>query len=127
VYCASFLSLATLEYFVHVDSDELPDDLVSIRASLADDVAVEHVDPSRLPPDWRQSPGPDELRDIGSAWLDSMRTIALLVPSAVTPSETNIVITPRHPDMSKLIQLATAGRAGLWQPWPGPPELGATE
>ena len=91
---------------MHVDSDELPDDLVSIRASLPDDVAVEKLDPSSLPPDWRRSPGPDELRDIGSEWLESMRTVALLVPSAVTPSETNIVINPRHSDMSKLTQLA---------------------
>lgn len=106
VYCASSLSLATLEYFVHLDSDEMPDDLVSIRASLPDDVAVEHVDHVRLPSDWRRSPGPEELRDIGSEWLRSMRTIALIVPSAVTPSETNIVTNPRHPDMNKLTQLA---------------------
>jgi RES domain-containing protein len=106
VYCASSLSLATLEYFVHVDPDELPDDLVSIRASMPDDVAVERVDRSRLPPDWRRSPGPDELRDIGSEWLESMRTVSLLVPSAVTPSETNIVINPRHPDMRRLTRLA---------------------
>jgi 3-hydroxyacyl-CoA dehydrogenase len=26
-----------------------------------------------------------------------------------------------------LADAATAGRAGLWHPWPGPPELGATK
>ena len=102
MYCAASLSLATLEYFVHLDPDDLPDDLVSIRASLPDDVAVEHVARRSLPRDWRRSPGPDELRDIGSEWLDSMRTVALLVPSAVTPSETNILLNPRHPDIGKL-------------------------
>jgi len=106
VYCASSLSLAALEYFVHLDPDELPDDLVSIRASLPDHVAVEHVDRRGLPPDWRRSPGPDELRDIGSEWLDSMRTVALIVPSAVTPSETNILLNPRHPDIGKLARSA---------------------
>ena len=106
MYCAASLSLAALEYFVHLDPDELPDDLVSIRASLPDDVAVEHVARRSLPPDWRRSPGPDELRDIGSEWLDSMRTVALLVPSAVTPSETNMLLNPRHPDIGKLEQSA---------------------
>ncbi len=46
VYCASSLSLAALEYFVHVDSDELPDDLMAIRAELPDDVGVERLDKS---------------------------------------------------------------------------------
>ncbi len=106
MYCASSLSLATLEYFVHLDPDEMPEDLVSILAVLPDEMAVERLDRSRLPSDWRQSPGPDELRDIGSEWLDSMRTVALLVPSAVTPSETNILLNPRHRDMGSLIQSA---------------------
>lgn len=106
VYCARSLSLATLEYFVHLDPDDFPDDLVSIRASLPDEVPVEHLDPARLPSDWRRVPGPDELRDIGTEWSVSARTVALLVPSAVTPVEENVLLNPRHLDMRELTQLA---------------------
>jgi len=67
VYCASSLSLATLEYFVHLDPPDLPDDLVSIRAEVPDRF-VEILDASSLPPNWRDTPAPDDLKDIGSAW-----------------------------------------------------------
>jgi RES domain-containing protein len=106
VYCAASLSLATLEYFVHADPDDMPGDLVSIRASLPDEVRVERLDPARLPADWRGFPGPDELRDIGSEWLVSNRTVALLVPSAITPPEENVLLNPRHPDMRRLTRRA---------------------
>lgn len=39
VYCASSLSLATLEYLVHLDPVEWPDDLVSIRFEVSGAVA----------------------------------------------------------------------------------------
>lgn len=104
VYCASSLSLAVLEYFVHVDVDDLPDDLVSIRAELPDDVHAERVDVSRLPKDWRLAPGPALLQDIGTEWATSMRTVALLVPSAIIPFEHNILVNPRHADMAKLVR-----------------------
>ncbi len=102
VYCSSSLSLATLEYFVHVDPDDIPDDLVAIRAELPDAVAVERVEASALPKDWRRYPGPVALKDRGSAWAASGRSVALLVPSAVTPIENNIVLNPRHPDIAAL-------------------------
>jgi RES domain-containing protein len=104
VYCASSLSLAALEYFVHVDSDELPDDLMAIRAELPDDVGVERVDGARLPKGWRQAPGPALLQDIGTEWAGSLRTAALLVPSAIMPVENNILLNPRHADMARLSQ-----------------------
>jgi RES domain-containing protein len=104
VYCASSLSLAALEYFVHVDADDFPGDLVAIRAELPDDVDVERIDVDRLPRDWRLAPGPSSLQDIGTEWAASLRTVALLVPSAVVPVEHNILVNPGHPNISKLSQ-----------------------
>jgi RES domain-containing protein len=102
VYCASSLSLATLEYFVHLDPEDMPDDLVAIRAELHDSVIVERVDPKTLPTNWRKCPPPATVKDLGSAWVASLRTLALVVPSAITPSEDNIVLNPRHVDMAKI-------------------------
>lgn len=102
VYCASSLSLATLEYFVHLDPDDMPNDLVAIRAELPDAVPTERLDPTKLPKRWRDYPGPNDLKDIGSEWAASLRTVALLVPSAITPIEDSIVINPQHTDFGRL-------------------------
>lgn len=101
VYCASSLSLATLEYFVHCDPEDMPIDLVCIRAEVPSNVRAERVAAESLPPGWRGAPGPEELQEIGS-WAASLRSLILLVPSAITPIEDNILVNPRHPDMSKL-------------------------
>ena len=105
VYCASSLSLATLEYLVHLDPDEWPDDLVSIRFEVPADVAraTEVVDASTLPMHWRATPGPYALKGIGTHWAKAERSALLVVPSAVTPSETNVLLNPRHADIQRLV------------------------
>jgi RES domain-containing protein len=102
VYTASSLSLAALECFVHLDAEDLPADLVSIRATLPEAVRVERIDAAGLPRGWRSVPPPSALQALGSEWVRSGRTVALVVPSAVTPVETNVLLNPDHPDMRKL-------------------------
>ena len=102
VYCGSSLSLATLEYLVHVDPDELPDRLVAIHAGLPAAVAVESLDPPCLPSGWRAYPAPAATKDLGSKWASSLRSVALLVPSAITPNERNVILNPRHRDFGRL-------------------------
>ncbi len=104
VYASSTLSLATLELFVHVDPDDLPDDLVSVRAELPDELLNEIVDPKTLPPDWRRTPSPVDLQDFGTAWVQSSRGVALVVPSAIVPSERNLLLNPAHADMARVVQ-----------------------
>lgn len=104
VYCTTSLSLAALEVFVHLDPDDLPEDLVSIRAALPDDVPLEILEVSALPSDWNQAPGPAALQDMGSDWIASSRGAALGVPSAIIPAEQNILLNPGHPDMARLVR-----------------------
>lgn len=101
VYLAEHLSTGILEVLVHVDD----------RAHLAAFVAIEveipeaHVDTlGELPPDWRQlpEPYPESTQRLGSEWALSLRSLALRVPSAVVPSEFNLLLNPRHPAMSEV-------------------------
>lgn len=103
VYCAGSLALACLEVFVHLDPDDLPDDLVSIRVEVPDSLAVEEIDPTKLPRSWRKVPGPPALRRLGSEWVAQGRSVALRVPSAIIPDEHNVLLNPRHPDMAKVV------------------------
>jgi RES domain-containing protein len=115
VYCGSSLSLTVLEYLVHVDPDEMPE-VVSIRAELPDDASIEDVAVARLPADWRKMPGPEALRDLGSAWARAQRTLALRVPSVIIPHERNVIVNPRHPEMARV-------RAGPPEPFRFDPRL----
>ena len=102
MYTSEHLSLAVLEMFVHVSAQTAPGDLISIRASLPDDVPVTELPESALPPNWKAVPAPAELKDIGTAWLKEGRTAVLVVPSTVTPRERNLLLNPKHPDMNFL-------------------------
>jgi RES domain-containing protein len=53
--------------------------------------------------DWRATPGPAALKSIGSDWAKTGRSAVLVVPSAVTPSETNLLLNPRHVDTQRLV------------------------
>ncbi len=102
VYASENLSLAALELFVHVEPGMLPTDLVFIGATLPDSVATQVVKPSDLPADWRDYPAPPLLQDLGTDWLRSSAIVALMVPSAINPTESNILLNPAHPDIKKL-------------------------
>jgi RES domain-containing protein len=104
VYCTTALSLAALEVFVHLDPDDLPDDLVATRAELPDDLLPEVVDVATLPAGWNRTPGPTTLQDIGSAWVTASRSVALSVPSAIIPAERSVLLNPGHPDLVRIVR-----------------------
>lgn len=103
VYTASSLSLATLEVFVHLDPDELPDDLVAIRCQVPDGIAIERLEVAKLPGNWRAVPAPATVQALGSRWVAAATSAVLVVPSAVTPGENNVLLNPAHSDMAKLV------------------------
>jgi RES domain-containing protein len=100
VYTASSRALAALEYFVNLDPGESPDELLMAQATVPDEL-IETLDESLLASDWREL---DNLacRDLGLAWSQSRRSLALLVPSAVVEGDTNLVMNPSHPDFPKV-------------------------
>jgi RES domain-containing protein len=103
VYASSTLSLAALEYLVHADIARLGvADLVSCAAHCPDDISVEAVSVNQLPRGWRSSPEPRALRRIGDLWVGQVRSALLLVPSAIIPTENNVLINPAHPQASRL-------------------------
>ena len=104
VYTAAHLSLAVLEILVHVSAEEdLPVDLVAISADLPDELDLERVRLADLPADWRRTPAPPALPDLGAKWLAAARTAVLAVPSAVIPAETNYILNPAHPDFRRIV------------------------
>lgn len=89
---------------VHIPAhEELPSDLIAIPADLRDGLGIQHVRVDELPPDWRRTPAPPALADLGSAWLTAARTAVLAVPSAVVAMETNHILNPNHRDFRRIV------------------------
>lgn len=102
VYASENLSLATLELLVHVDPRALPKDLVVVLAELPKGFSKTELDVSALPDDWRNYPAPSELKRIGTDWINSNNSLALVVPSAVNPVDRNVLLNPNHSEMIKV-------------------------
>ncbi len=91
-----------VEYFVHLDADDIPDDLVLVRAEVPDGVPRISVTAKQLPADWRYTPAPAALTQIGDHFVHEGKSCILIVPSAIAPSESNWLINPAHPAFSKI-------------------------
>ena len=102
IYTSATLSLAVLEFLVNVSSVDLPDDLVSIRIEVPEDLNQSHLLIDDLPRTWRTYLGIEDLREIGTNWVREGKTAVLAVPSVVIPNELNYVINPTHSDVHRL-------------------------
>ena len=101
-YTAEHLSLAMIEYFIHIDPDDPPKDLAVVTAEVPDSVSRTSISPKQLPANWRQSPSPPELAEIGDRFVRDRRAAIIIVPSALAPAESNWLINPGHPEFSRI-------------------------
>ena len=99
VYTSASLALAAMEFFVHLDPSDAPDDLVFMKAELPANLRTEKIQESQLPLNWRRVDN-NYLQTLGSDWAKSKRSVALLVPSAVLEDEWNVLLNPGHPDFA---------------------------
>jgi RES domain-containing protein len=97
-YASEHQSLAMLEYFVHLDQDDPPGDLVLAIAEIPDDLTREKIEPVDVPENWREPAPPPELSQFGDEFAERGEHCLLLVSSALAPSEYNCLINPAHPD-----------------------------
>ncbi len=102
VYTAQSESLAALELLVHLQATWSLRSYCSIPVDF-DDALVASVDPAALPPDWRDSPAPSALQQIGDQWVAAQGSVVLQVPSAIVPNELDFILNPRHPDFGRLV------------------------
>lgn len=91
-----------IEYFVHLDRDDPPPNLVVAAADVPDDVSRVNVSRGSLPANWRQTPAPVELAAIGDRFARRRRDAILVVPSTLAPDESNWLLNPDHPDFTRI-------------------------
>ncbi len=103
VYASVTVSLAAPELLVHLDAEEAPADQVAIPVDVPAELAVREIAAGDLPRNWRTTPAPLVLQQLGNNWARALETPLLSVPSAVVPRERNYILNPRHPDASRLM------------------------
>lgn len=96
VYASSTIALACLETVVHLGSTGLPLNryLVRIEIGAAEWKARRTVEPGDLPVGWDAQPEGKVSLDIGDRWITEAAAPILVVPSAIIPEESNILVNP---------------------------------
>jgi RES domain-containing protein len=103
VYCAATPAGSLLEVMasLEIDLDDIPSTFQYLKILAADDISREEISLSSLPLDWEKDVA--VTRRIGDDWLLSMRSSLLIVPSALVPETTNILINSRHPSSPSIV------------------------
>jgi RES domain-containing protein len=96
-YTSENIALAVHETIVHLRSGGLPLNRFLVRVDVPDEVwAARRV--LTPPVGWDAVPAGMTSIQAGEAWLQSMASALLVVPSVIVPEETNVLINPQHPD-----------------------------
>lgn len=100
VYAASSRALAILESLANVDREEAPGELLLLTLDLPDHAPVDRLAQESLPKDWRTWPAPEACRSAGENWRAGGKSLALAVPSALVPGESNLLLNPEHAEFT---------------------------
>ena len=92
VYASLSPATALLEYLVHLEGRTPENLLLAVGMIPAESVLSEINEPST----WNELPYRSEVQQVGLSWLQSCRSLALRVPSAICRDECNILINPEH-------------------------------
>ena len=100
LYTSSNISLAILECLVHLPSVVKPPELVLLTLEIPDGSIVK-PETNDLPENWDKKGYFDDVQRWGTTWLQSLSSLAIMVPSATSP-DYNILVNPGHPDFGSV-------------------------
>jgi RES domain-containing protein len=100
LYTSSNVSLALLECIVHLPPAVKPPELLLLTLEIPDGGIVT-MSEADLPDNWNKKGYYDNVQRWGTAWLQSLTSLAIAVPS-VTSADLNILINPGHPDFGSV-------------------------
>lgn len=102
IYAGMTPEIAALEKLVHT-SGILPEDLVlAVLALPSDEQLYQRLTAAELPAGWDALPSSIVAAKIGDDFLQGSSHLGLIVPSAIMPEASNIVLNPDHPTFTKI-------------------------
>jgi RES domain-containing protein len=99
VYAAQTPALACLETFVHLNAGGLALNRYLVTIEIPDDVwnRARIVTPQDLGVGWDAQPAGRVSVAFGNQWAMSRSSALLILPSAIVPEESNVLVNPAHP------------------------------
>jgi RES domain-containing protein len=91
-----------MEYFVNLEPNLSPADLVTIEGEIPEELEIAKLDVNSVPAGWQRTRD-ESLHRFGDAWIRAGKTVALLVPSAAITGEWNVLLNPVHLDFSRIV------------------------
>ncbi|MCT4603900.1 MAG: RES family NAD+ phosphorylase [Marinifilum sp.] len=101
LYTSSSISLSMLENIAHFTKNSQPKNFSLVTIEIPDDT-YKRYELDDLDSSWNKIPSSRFSRAFGDAWLDSMDSLAIQVPSVINPREFNILLNPLHSKFSKV-------------------------
>jgi RES domain-containing protein len=95
VYLAETPAGALLEACVHTSANDVPPTYPLLAVRVHEQVSIKRLEMTALQPNWIDRL--EATREVGSAWLHSLRSALLRVPSALVPATLNVLLNPLHP------------------------------
>ena len=113
LYCADSPSLACLETLVHMGAWNLPLRRYLVAIDIPDMLwkARKSYHAKSLANDWDKVPVEPVSCQLGDVWLKRKQSVVLVVPSAIVPEDSVILINPLHTDAHKI----KAEKVRVWQ------------
>ena len=112
IYGSLSSACAMLEILAHAGIGRIPGAQEIVIAKVPDeDALVERHDRESLPEGW-DAEDSGVARQLGDDWLESRRSLVLVVPSVVARLEFNAVVNPAHPDFPRM--RVSAPEAVVW-------------
>jgi hypothetical protein len=71
---------------VHFPLNLTPKDRAIATIELSNELPITTIDLVDLPDNWATYPAPNQLAEIGNDWVLKQETVALCVPSSITPN-----------------------------------------
>jgi len=102
VYASGSLALAALEAFVHLGGAAMELRFTAIPIAIPEDISIEHAKPQDLPKRWRSEPPLQDTMQMGTKWVQELRSAILQVPSVIIPQENNLILNPSHKAFRRL-------------------------
>ena len=93
IYTSEHISLALLEKYVHAENRENMKRIALLRIELPDDPSqIFHVNTTKMKANWADDIAYSQW--LGEQILQDLSVVAFTVPSAIVPSERNVIVNP---------------------------------
>ena len=102
VYCSSSRALALLEILVHASFETLENRAYMVLEIEIPPSKFKTISPSNLSDNWNNDFIQTETLVISNEFLSKKAGLALKVPSAVLPDESNFILNPEHVDFKSI-------------------------